>query len=60
VARDLGRAQPLRSQRGEHIPLLRGDLAIRHGESPLLGGGETSPVSSDRLAPLGGVVALTL
>ena len=57
---DLRAPQSLHSQGGEHIPLVRGDLAVRHGESPLLGGGETSSVSSDRLAFFGDRVALTL
>jgi len=60
LACDLRGARPLRSERSQHISLLRGDLAIRHGEVPLLGGGEASPVSSDRLARSGGLVAVTL
>jgi len=57
---DLSVREPLRSKRGKHISLTRGDLAIRHWRRPLLGGGETSPVSSDRLPHFGGLVAVTL
>jgi len=30
-AGDLGLTEPLPSESGEHIPLLRGELAVRHG-----------------------------
>jgi len=60
VPGNLRLTQSLLSQHGQHISLLRGDLAIRHDEGPLLGGGETSSVSSDRLANSGGFVALTM
>src|SRR6185437_16613 len=38
-------ATPLRSQGREHIPLSRGDLAIRHGDGSLLAGKGSSSVS---------------
>jgi len=57
---DVGRTETLHSKRSKHVSLLRGDLAIRHGDGPLLGGGETPSVSSDRLALHGGHVAVTL
>jgi hypothetical protein len=35
---DLGLVQALSSEGGEHIPLLGGELAVRHGGNPLRGG----------------------
>src|SRR5215218_8095747 len=37
-AGDFGLVEPLPSEGGEHIPLLGGELAVRHGEYPLRGG----------------------
>src|SRR5574337_857611 len=45
LARNPRGAVPLRSQGGEHIPLSRGDLAIRHVDDSLLAGKGSSPVS---------------
>jgi len=48
---DLRGTATLRSQGCEHIPLSRGDLAIRHGDDSLLAGKGSSPVS--QIASLG-------
>jgi hypothetical protein len=43
-AGDPGLIEALLSESGEHIPLLGGELAIRHGEYPLRRGWESSSV----------------
>ena len=44
-AGDLGLVTALPSERGQHISLPGGELVVRHGEYPLRGSRESSPVS---------------
>lgn len=57
---DLRLIQTLLAQRRNHIPLLRGELAITHDDSPCLAGFEESPLSQFTSLPGRSRVALSL